>query len=125
MVAMSNSEKAEPRTNPTPFGRPISSTTNTIFQTMERPERQLTNHERMGDDTTLVQQLFEVTIAAAEVIDPDRGIDQHHATATAGVAAVPRRGDPIRRARRAVSRFRARRAREGLHARRRFFHECR
>src|ERR1700743_256803 len=38
---MSNSENAEPRTKPTPLGRPINSTTSTIFQTMETADREL------------------------------------------------------------------------------------
>ena len=45
---MSNREKADPRTNPTPLGRPINSTTSTIFQTMDRPERELAASKKLG-----------------------------------------------------------------------------
>jgi hypothetical protein len=41
--------------------------------------RQLTDHKRVSQDPTGVQQGNEALIAGTQMIDPDRGIDQDHA----------------------------------------------
>src|SRR5258708_7503272 len=43
----------------------------------EGAARQLARDERVRHDTALVEQLLEVRIRSTEMIDPDRGVDEH------------------------------------------------
>jgi len=47
---------------------------------MERATRELADDEGMRHDAPLVEQILEVPIGPAEVIDPDRRIHQHAVT---------------------------------------------
>lgn len=43
----------------------------------EMPAGELSNHERMGPDVAEIEKLHERRISLAQVIDPDRRVDEH------------------------------------------------
>lgn len=50
-----------------------------VLTAPQRPARQFTDNERMRQDAALFEQVLEVGIRPAQVIDPDGRVNEHRA----------------------------------------------
>jgi hypothetical protein len=73
----------------------------------QMPHRKLTDHPRMSKDPALMKEPQQRRLAIAEMVDPNRGVDQDHSTGSLlrrGAASASGTVPPRRIKRRAASR---------------------